>query len=212
MRAFEVVACDTFVTEATFALPIYRWPPVDAVVEDLLAWIAGNRDAGRPTVLYAYSLGKAQRVLSLLGSPPTEPPLVHGAVANMTEACREAGVDLPAVEPVLDSTRGAATRGRLVIAPPSAMNTPWLKRFPDAANRDVLGLDAGARRPALEGRRPRLRHLGPRGLAGPARHDRRDRRSRVLATHGYADVLARACQERGLEAGVLDARVHGEEA
>jgi putative mRNA 3-end processing factor len=209
---FEVVRCDTFVSEATFALPIYRWPPVDAVIADLATWIAGNRAAKRPTVLYAYSLGKAQRLLALLADFVTEPILVHGAVAAMVEAYRAAGVALPVVEAVVDATRGAATRGRVVIAPPSAINTPWLKRFPDAATAMLSGWMRvrGARRwkgvdrgfvlsdhadwPAL------LETIAATGA------------NRVLATHGYADVLARACAERGLEAGVIDARVHGEEA
>ena len=210
--AFEVVACDTFVTEATFALPIYRWPAVDAVVADLRAWVASNRDAGRPTVLFAYSLGKAQRVLALLGEHEPEPLLVHGAVAAMTAAYREAGVALPPVEAVTEATRGPLTRGRVVLAPPSAMNTPWLKRFPDAATAMISGWMRvrGARRwkgvdrgfvlsdhadwPAL------LETIAATGAR------------RVLATHGYADVLARTCQSRGLDTGLLDARVSGEEA
>ncbi len=209
---FEVVPCDTFVSEATFALPIYRWPEVDEVVADLAAWIAGNRDARRPTVLYAYSLGKAQRVLALLADRVPEPILVHGAVAVMVEAYRAAGITLPAVEAVLEGTRGAATRGRVVIAPPSAMNTPWLKRFPDAATAMLSGWMRvrGARRWKGVDRGFVLSDHAdwPALLDTVAATGAR----RVLATHGYADVLARACAERGLEAGVIDARVHGEEA
>ena len=220
---FAIVPCDTFVTEATFALPIYRWPAVNDVIADLRKWIAGNRAAGRPTVLYAYSLGKAQRVIALLSendhAPGTgaahamdEPVLVHGAVANMVDAYREAGIALPDVEAVADDMRGAATRGRVIVAPPSAINTPWLKRFPGAATAMLSGWMRvrGARRwkgvdrgfvlsdhadwPAL------LDTIAATGA------------QRVLATHGYADVLARTCAERGLDAGVIDARVHGEEA
>jgi putative mRNA 3-end processing factor len=220
---FEVVPCDTFVSEATFALPIYRWPPVDVVIDDLRAWIAGNRHAGRPTVLYAYSLGKAQRVLALLAdhgrdSAPGpaygmgEPVLVHGAVANMVDAYREAGIPVPDVEAVGDATKGAATRGRVILAPPSAINTPWLKRFPGAATAMLSGW---------------MRVRGARRWKGvdrgfvlsdhadwPALLDTVDATGarRVLATHGYADVLARTCAERGLDAGVIDARVQGEEA
>ncbi|AMY07237.1 putative exonuclease, DNA ligase-associated [Luteitalea pratensis] len=220
---FEIVPCDTFVSEATFALPIYRWPPVEDVTADLRTWISGNREAGRPTVLYAYSLGKAQRVLALLcdsgrarRAGPTfsldEPALVHGAVAGMVDAYRDAGTPLPDVEAVLDETRGAATRGRVIIAPPSAINTPWLKRFPDAATAMLSGW---------------MRVRGARRWKGvdrgfvlsdhadwPALLDTIEATGarRVLATHGYADVLARACAERGLDAGVIDACVHGEEA
>ena len=209
---FELVPCDTFITEATFALPIYRWPDVDVVVDDLRAWLSTTRAEGRPAILFAYSLGKAQRLLSLLADALDEPPLVHGAVASMTQACVEAGVALPTVEPVGDEVRGAATRGRVVIAPPSAINTPWLKRFPGAATAMVSGW---------------MRVRGTRRWKGVDRgfvlSDHADWPAlldtiaatgarRVLATHGYADVLARACSERGFEAGVLDAHVGGEES
>ncbi|BCS31178.1 DNA ligase-associated DEXH box helicase [Luteitalea sp. TBR-22] len=210
--SFEVVACDTFVTEATFALPIYRWPSVNDVLDDLRAWIAATTAEGRPAILFAYSLGKAQRLLSLLAESLDRPALVHGAVAGMTAACKASGVALPDVEPVGEETKGAATRGRLVIAPPSAMNTPWLKRFPGAATAMVSGW---------------MRVRGTRRWKGVDRgfvlSDHADwpalldtiaatGATRVLATHGYADVLARACVEHGLEAGVLDAHVNGEEA
>ncbi|MGI8673077.1 MAG: ligase-associated DNA damage response exonuclease [Luteitalea sp.] len=208
---FEVVRCDTFVTEATFALPIYRWPPVDDVVDDLRRWIAANEASGKPTVLFAYSLGKAQRLLALLADSLHTPVLVHGAVAAMSEACRQDGVRLPPIEPVGEDTRGAATRGRLVLAPPSAVNTPWLKRFPQAATAMVSGWMRvrGARRWKGVGRGFVLSdHADWPGLletiaATGAR--------RVLATHGYADVLARVCADHGLDAGVLDAALGREE-
>lgn len=209
---FEVVPCDTFVSEATFALPIYRWPAVDEVVDGLRAWIAANQRDGRPSVIFAYSLGKAQRLLALLADTLDAPPLAHGAVLAMTEAYRDCGVQLPALDPVEETTRGARTRGRVVIAPPSAINTPWLKRFPDASTAMVSGWMRvrGARRWKGVDRGFVLSdHADWPGLldtiaATGAR--------RVLATHGYTDVLARTCAEQGLEAGVLDALVGGEEA
>ncbi len=209
---FEIVPCDTFVSEATFALPIYRWPAVDAVVDDMRQWIARNRADGRPSVLFAYGLGKAQRLLALLGDGLEAPPLAHGAIVSMTEAYREAGVAIPAIEPVGETMRGAATRGRLVLAPPSAIGSPWMKRFPGAATAMVSGwmrvrgtrrwkgVDRGfvlsdhADWPALLAT---IRETGAR---------------RVLATHGYADVLARTCASHGLDSGVLDALVGREEA
>lgn len=209
---FEVVPCDTLVTEATFALPIYRWPPVEEVIADLRAWIARNRDEGRPTVLFAYSLGKAQRVLALLGGSFAEPPLAHGAVAAMADAYREAGVTLPALDPIVEQTRGPATRGRVVLAPPSAINTPWLDRFAGAATAMISGW--------MRVRGTRRWKGVDRGFVLSDHADWPDLLTtidetgarRVLATHGYADVLARACVERGLEADVLDVGIAGEEA
>lgn len=210
--SFEVVPCDTFVTEATFALPIYRWPAVEDVVDQVRAWLLDNQRTGRPSVLFAYSLGKAQRLLALLADVLPSPPLAHGAVTVMTEAYRECGVVLPEIEPVEETMRGAKTKGRVILAPPSAINTPWLKRFPDASTAMVSGWMRvrGARRWKGVDRGFVLSdHADWPGLldtiaATGAR--------RVLATHGYTDVLARACAERGLDAGVLDALVSGEEA
>ena len=210
--AFQVVPCDTFVTEATFALPIYRWPEVEAVVADLRTWIAANRADGRPTILFAYSLGKAQRVLSLLADIFDEPPLAHGAVLAMTDACREAGLDLPPLDAVVEDTRGAATRGRVVIAPHSAMNTPWLDRFPGAASALLSGW--------MRVRGTRRWKGVDRGFVLSDHADWPDLLStiaetgarRVLATHGYSDVLARVCVEHGLDAGVLEGGFTGEEA
>jgi putative mRNA 3-end processing factor len=208
---FEVVSCDTLITEATFALPIYRWPPVEEVIADLRAWIARNRDDGRPTVLFAYSLGKAQRLLALLGEALDQPALAHGAVAVMSDAYREAGIELPALDPILDDTRGAATRGRVVLAPPSAMNTPWLDRFPGAATAMISGW--------MRVRGTRRWKGVDRGFVLSDHADWPDLLAtieqtgarHVLATHGYADVLARTCAERGLAAGVLDIGIAGEE-
>lgn len=209
---FEIVRCDTFVTEATFALPIYRWPSIDSVRADLIRWIADNRAQGRPSILCAYSLGKAQRLLALLADTLDEPPLAHGAILAMCDAYREAGVQLPVVEPVAERMRGAATRGRLVLAPPSALNTPWLRRFPGAVTAMVSGW---------------MRVRGARRWKGVDRgfvlSDHADwpdlldtieatGAGRVLATHGYADVLARICADRGLRSGVLEAALGTEEA
>ena len=209
---FEPVPCDTFISEATFALPIYRWPAVDEVVDDLRTWITRNRADGRPTVLFAYSLGKAQRVLSLLADSLDGPPLAHGAVVSMTDAARSGGLVMPELEAVEEETRGAATRGRLVLAPPSAINTPWLKRFPNAATAMISGWMRvrGARRwKGVDRGFVISDHADWPGLLATIRDTGA---TRVLATHGYTDVLARTCLDLGLQAGTIDAQVIGEEA
>jgi len=199
----QVLPCDVFVTESTFALPIYRWPPLDEVLDDMRAWIAGNMHEGRPTVVLAYALGKAQRLIAHLAPHLDQPILAHGAVAGVCEAYREAGVDLPFVEQVREDHRGRATAARVVIAPPSALGTPWMKRFPRAS----LALASGWMR--VRGRR-RWKgvdrgfvlsdHADWDGLLGTiAATGARQ----VLAMHGYADVLARHLREQGLDAAPL---------
>ncbi|MEP6505363.1 MAG: DNA ligase-associated DEXH box helicase, partial [Betaproteobacteria bacterium] len=91
---FEPVPCDVFITESTFGLPVFRWAPQQAIFDAINAWWQGNADAGRASIVYAYSFGKAQRVLSGLDAG-IGPIVVHGAVANLNEAYRRSGVALP---------------------------------------------------------------------------------------------------------------------
>ena len=130
---FEPVPCHRFVTESTFGLPIYRWPASDAVAADMAAWWAQNRALNRTSVVFAYALGKAQRVLSMLleaeASDPAATVFVHGSVYNFVEVYEAAGVELP---PVRKATPELAKehKGRaLLVAPPSVLGTTWLKRW-----------------------------------------------------------------------------------
>lgn len=197
---FELVPCDVFVTEATFALPIYRWSSGEAVLADIVSWIAVNQRSGRPSILLAYALGKAQRLMAMLAPHLSGPLLAHGAVVNMCDAYRDAGIALPEVEHVGERLRGAATAGRIVIAPPSVLGSPWLKRFPKASvamvsgwmrvrgRRRWTGVDRGfvlSNHADWEGLLTTITSTGAR---------------RVLSTHGHADVLARHLSELGLDA------------
>ena len=199
----EVVPCDVFITEATFALPIYRWDPIDQVMDSLLAWWDANAAAGRASVLFCYALGKAQRVLAELGQRTDRPVFVHGAIHALLDAYRHEGISLAPTVPVGQRRKGERFAGELIIAPPSAFGSPWLRRFGDAStafasgwmrvrgNRRRRGFDRGfvlsdhVDWPAL------LRTIEQTGAR------------RVLATHGYSDTLARYLREIGLAAAPL---------
>ncbi|MGA2742126.1 MAG: ligase-associated DNA damage response exonuclease, partial [Bryobacteraceae bacterium] len=123
--AFEPVACDTLVTESTFGLPIYRWPSEAEVFTEIRSWWAANRQAGKASVLFAYSLGKAQRVLA--GIDPADGPIyTHGAVENFCQLYREAGVALAPTMHVAAAPPGTDWSGALIVAPPSANGSPLL--------------------------------------------------------------------------------------
>ena len=127
---FEPVRCHTFVTESTFGLPIYRWTPQAEIFADLNAWWVANRAAGRVSVLFAYALGKAQRLLA--GCDPSIGPIYgHGAVQTCNAGYRAAGIELPACEYAGRGERGKDWDGALVVAPPGARGTPWLRKFRD---------------------------------------------------------------------------------
>src|SRR5690606_5725800 len=125
----EPVRCDTFITESTFGLPIYRWPTQAALFAEINAWWRANAEAGRASVLYAYALGKAQRLLH--GVDASIGPIVaHGAVEPINAIYRAAGVALPPTHYATDAALDKAALSRsLVIAPPSAGRSSWLRRF-----------------------------------------------------------------------------------
>ena len=125
---YEPVKCHTFITESTFGLPIYRWKPQATIFSAIQNWVVANHDAGRTSVLIAYSLGKAQRLLPCL-TAVTEKIFVHGAIWNMHEALVNAGWKLPAVIRVTPETPKEVFRGNVVIAPSSAESSPWIKKF-----------------------------------------------------------------------------------
>ena len=126
---FEPVRCDTFITESTFGLPIYRWPTQAVLFDEINAWWRRNADEGRASVLLCYAFGKAQRVLSGVDAS-IGPIVVHGAVEPLNAVYRAAGVALPETHRVSDTTLDkAAYKRALVLAPPSAQGTPWMKRF-----------------------------------------------------------------------------------
>jgi len=201
--AFEPVRCDVFVTESTFALPIYRWKPQREVIEAVLRWWSENADAGRASVLYCYALGKAQRILAgLADAAGTSLPGVavcHGAVESMNRAYRAGGIALPHTLRVDEADR-ASLRRALVLAPPSAARSPWLRRFgatSDAFASGWMQVRGARRRRAVDRGFVLSDHADWPGLN--AAIDATGA-SRVIATHGHADVLARWLGERGIDA------------
>ncbi|GAA0519372.1 MULTISPECIES: ligase-associated DNA damage response exonuclease [Pigmentiphaga] len=196
---FEPVRCHVFITESTFGLPIYRWPGREALFSEVDDWWRRNADAGRASVLFCYAFGKAQRVLASV-DPAIGPVIAHGAVAVLNDAYRRSGVDLPAAPRVTDVADRSMLRRALVLAPPSAQGSPWLRRFGDHSdgyasgwmrvrgNQRRKGVDRGfvlsdhADWPALQ------RAIEATGA------------QRVFVTHGSAHAMVRWLRERGLDA------------
>ncbi|HEX6332933.1 MAG TPA: ligase-associated DNA damage response exonuclease, partial [Flavisolibacter sp.] len=125
---FEPVRCHRFITESTFGLPIYQWKPQHEIYDSIRQWIRTNQAAGKTSVLIAYSLGKAQRLLQPI-SQETDKIFAHGAVHNMHMTLVNAGWKLPFVQRVTPATPKEDLKGSVVIAPSSAEGSPWLRRF-----------------------------------------------------------------------------------
>ncbi len=136
--AFEPVACHSFFTECTFGLPVYRWPDPVAEGERMNHWWRANREAGRTSVVFAYALGKAQRVLSLL-DPLIGPIGVHGSVARFSPHYRRAGAPLPFHRKISGENRGDFGGGGIIIAPGSTEGSPWLRKFGEVSTAFASG-------------------------------------------------------------------------
>jgi len=209
--SFEPVACDVFITESTFGLPVYRWPDPASVAAEINAWWRANRDAGRTSVILAYALGKAQRIAALL-DPAIGPIVAHGAVMKLVEAYRASGVKLPPIDRVPPRARRVGGGRALVIAPPSVLGTPWLKMFGESSIAVASGW--------MTVRGVRRRRNVATGFVISDHADfpglleavRASGAGRVLVTHGFADVLARYLRDRGLDAAPLATRFTGEAA
>ncbi|MEO6689496.1 MAG: ligase-associated DNA damage response exonuclease [Dokdonella sp.] len=201
--AFEVVPCDVFVTEATFALPVYRWPAMEQIVRDLLAWWDECATRGVPAVLFCYALGKAQRLLCELAAHTDRTVHLHGAMLALVERYRELGVRMLPTVAVGESARGRDFAGELILAPPSAAGSPWMRRFANAST----GFASGWMR--IRGNRRRRGY--DRGFIlsdhadWPALIDtvRATGATRVLPTHGNTDALVPYLRELGLDAEPL---------
>lgn len=125
--AFEPLRCDVFVSETTFGLPVYRWPPTAAVIESIWQWWGANRDRGVASVLYCYALGKAQRILAELAAFVSEPIHLHPSMVELVEIYRSAGVVMaPTV--AAQTQHAAHYRGGLILAPPNAARGSWMRR------------------------------------------------------------------------------------
>jgi putative mRNA 3-end processing factor len=207
---FEPLPCDMFITESTFGLPIYRWDPTAAVIAELMEWWEANGRDGRTSVLFCYTLGKVQRILAELTRVTDRQVFVHGMMLSMIDAYREAGVRMLPVASATDRPRGTKFAGELVLAPLSARGTPWMRRLGDHSDAFASGLMRvrGVRRQRAFDRGFVLSDHAdwPALLQTIADTGAR----RVLATHGYAEPLARHLQEHGYEAGVVRTAWEGE--
>jgi putative mRNA 3-end processing factor len=207
---FEQLECDVFISEATFALPVYRWPQTSQVVGEIFRWWRSNRDRGLASALFCYSLGKSQRVLAELLAYTDDPVYLHGAVDSLVSVYRRAGIHMVPTLPI-PADRKTDFRGALILAPPSAVGTPWMRRFGDHATGFCSGW--------MRVRGDRRRRGYDRGFVISDHADwpglietcKATKARRVLLTHGYSDALTRHLAEAGLASSALKTDFGAEE-
>lgn len=199
---FEPVSCHTFITESTFGLPVYRWPDPGAIMRQINDWWAENAQNNCVSVLYAYSLGKGQRVLAGIDTS-IGPVVTHSSFDTLNQAYRAAGVGLPLTQSVTQTD--AVDRQRaLVLAPPAAAGSQWIRRFGLASDAMASGW--------MRVRGARRRRGVDRGFVMSDHADwpsllraiTATQAERVIVTHGSTAVLIRWLQEQGLDAQAFE--------
>lgn len=206
---FESVRCHTFITESTFGLPIYKWKPQHETFADINAWWRQNQREGKVTILTGYALGKAQRIIQHLDDSIGK-IYTHGAIENVNEIMREQGVDLKPTTRVTNEINKKDFIGNIVVATPSAIGSPWMKKF----NPYSVGIASGWM--ALRG--ARRRRAVDRGFILSDHGDWSELNQaidasgaeRVFVTHGYSHIFSKYLREKGLQSHAVDTQYEGE--
>ena len=206
---FEVIPCDVFISEATFALPVFRHPSAEDEIKKLLASVRTFPD--RAHIVGAYALGKAQRVMAELRRCGWDKPIfVHGALMALTELYQNHGVDLGDIRHV-ETAPKSFYAGAIVLCPPGALQTPWVRRFPDPVTSVASGwmrIRARARQQGVELPLVISDHADWCDLQ---RTIKDTGAGEIWITHGEADALAHWCQGEGLDAKALHLIGYGDE-
>lgn len=206
---FEAVPCHAFITESTFGLPVFNWTPQNVLADQINDWWAANAAAGTYSLLGCYALGKAQRLLRTVDDS-IGPILTHGAIENTNRVLRDQGIDLPETVPVTAELDVKAHAGALVLAPPSAFNSTWARRFKPASTAFASGWMA------LRG--VRRRRAADRGFIVSDHADwtglneaiAATGAERIFVTHGYTAPFSKWLSEQGYDAQIVQTEFDGE--
>lgn len=196
---FEPVTCNTFISESTFGLPIYKWKKQNDIFDDIKKWVAKNHAEQKTSVLIAYSLGKAQRILQPLAETGL-PIFAHGAVYNTHQVLINNGWQLPCIAKVEADAPKERYKGNIVIAPPSADGTPWMKRFYPYSVGVCSGwmqVRGNARRRNVDAGFALSDHADWEGLLSAVKATGAEK---VFVTHGFQSAFSRYLNENGIMA------------
>lgn len=192
-EVYEPVKCNTFITECTFGLPAFKWEPQSEVFIDINEWWATNKAEGRTSIIFGYSLGKAQRLLKHLDTSIGK-IYTHGAVENMTEVVRPY-YKLPETTLITRETSKEEIKGNIIVAPPSAHGSTWIRRFVPFVTASASGwmtFRGARRRRAIDRGFVLSDHADWEGLLSAIDATGCEK---IITTHGYTDIFSRYLRE-----------------
>ncbi|ADF50829.1 metallo-beta-lactamase [Zunongwangia profunda SM-A87] len=195
---YEPVKCHTFITECTFGLPAFKWQPQDEVFAEINNWWQQNQSDGRTSVIFGYSLGKAQRLLKYLDTSIGK-IYTHGAIENMTEVLRPQ-LKMPKTTRITRDIKKEEIKGNIVVAPPSAHGTPWIKKMVPYVTASASGwmtFRGARRRRAIDRGFVLSDHCDWQGLLSSIKETGAEK---IICTHGYTDIFSRYLREIGYDA------------
>jgi putative mRNA 3-end processing factor len=202
---FEPIRCHSFITESTFALPVYKWEDQQTIYDKMTKWVLRNNEHGFNSVFFAYSLGKAQRVADAIANA-TDKIVLHGSAFEMHHILRETGIQLPEASHHTSYSKEVSNKPIVVIAPMSAINTPWLKKFQPFKTAICSGwmqIRGHAKRQESDAGFVLSDHADWNGLINSILETGAEK---VLVTHGFESVLSRYLQEKGIDANELNTK------
>lgn len=205
---YEVVKCNTFITECTFGLPAFKWIPQKEVLDNINQWWAENQLDGKTSVLFGYSLGKAQRLLKYL-NPEIGKIYTHGAIENMTNVLRPL-VDFPETTLITRETKKEELLGNIVLAPPSAHGSTWMRKMVPYVTASASGwmtFRGARRRRAVDKGFVLSDHCDWQGLLESIKATGAEK---VICTHGYTEIFSRYLREQGYDARTEETQYEGE--
>lgn len=205
---YEPVKCHTFITECTFGLPAFTWVPQHEVFENINQWWSQNKAEGKTSVLFGYSLGKAQRLLKHLNTDIGK-IFTHGAVENMTRAVRSI-VDFPETHLITRETKKQELLGNIVIAPPSAHGSTWIRKMVPYVTASASGwmtFRGARRRRAIDKGFVLSDHCDWQGLLECVQATGAEK---IICTHGYTEIFSRYLREKGYDARTEKTQYEGE--
>ncbi len=206
--AFEPVKCHTFVSESTFGLPIYKWQPQQIIFDQIKDWVAANRDENKTSVLAAYSLGKAQRLIK--GLAGYGEIYVHQSIANLNDGFIDAGINLPDTLRITPETKKEDLQRGIVIVPPALTEGRWIKSLIHAATGICSGwmqVRAGRRWRSADAGFALSDHADWPGLLSAIKATTAEK---VFVTHGYSATFSKYLNEIGIAAEEVKTQ-YGEE-
>jgi putative mRNA 3-end processing factor len=205
---YELVKCHTFITECTFGLPAFSWTPQQEVLNNINQWWCQNREQGQTSVLFGYSLGKAQRLLKYLDTDIGK-IYTHGAIENMTTVLRPL-VDFPETNLITRDTKKSELLGNIVLAPPSVHGSTWIRRmvpYVTASASGWMAFRGARRRRAVDKGFVLSDHCDWEGLLASIKATEAEK---IICTHGYTDIFSRYLRELGYDART-ESTQYGEE-